>query len=59
MLRLSSQRIIEQNGLFFGDFAWRYNRGLAVNDADLHHPLKASYHEKEAALMTEKLRENP
>ena len=27
--RSSSQRIIEQKRLFFGDFAWRYDRGLA------------------------------
>ena len=32
---------------------------LQVNYTDLHHPLKTSYHEKEAALMIEKLRENP
>ena len=32
---------------------------LQVNDTDLHHPLKASYREKEAALLIEKLRENP
>ena len=32
---------------------------LQVNDIDLHHPLKASWRDKEAALMIEKLRENP
>ena len=32
---------------------------LQVNDTDLYHPLKASYREKEAALMIEKLQENP
>ena len=32
---------------------------LQVNDTDLHHSLKASYLEKEGALMIEKLRENP
>ena len=32
---------------------------LQVNNTDLHHPLKASYREKEAVLMIEKLRENP
>ena len=30
-----------------------------MNDTDLHHPLKALYREKEAALMIEKLRESP
>ena len=32
---------------------------LQVNDTDLHHPLKTSYHEKGTALMIEKLREYP
>ena len=32
---------------------------LQVKDTDLHHPLRESYREKEAALMIEKLRENP
>ena len=32
---------------------------LQVNDTNLHHPLKASYHDEEAALMIEKLKENP
>ena len=32
---------------------------LQVNDTDLHHSLKTSYREKEAALMIDKLRENP
>ena len=32
---------------------------LQVNDIDLHHPLKASWREKEAALVIEKLRETP
>ena len=30
-----------------------------MNDTDLHHPLKALYRGKEAALMIEKLRESP
>ena len=32
---------------------------LQVNDTDLHHSLKASHRQKEAALMIEKVRENP
>ena len=32
---------------------------LQVNDTDLHYTLRASYREKEVALMIEKLRENP
>lgn len=32
---------------------------LQVNDTDLHHLLKASYREKEAALVIGKLRKNP
>ena len=32
---------------------------LQVNDADVHHPLKSSYREKESLLMIEKLQENP
>ena len=50
---------LSQRGYFLVILPGGKTRDLQVNDTDLHHPLKASYREKEAALMIEKLRVNP
>ena len=50
---------LSKRGYFLVILPGGITEDLQVNDTDLHHPLKASYREREAALMIKKLRENP